>query len=594
MQLTASERDEISRIFLAALESNANEDDLATLNGLLQESREARFYFMRLIQLHTSLSWKNGAQETPPIPEPWDSAPSIALPWNAAAPDAAVVTNSPSGSNPLPASSPVILSSERTSSGQIPPEESKRQDSEKRTGISLFSWNAVPYVGSVIVLILFLASLLFWLPRDKTIASLEVKKPEKGLRLVAQILDTCDAQWSEESRPPIGWEFLPEGRWLRLENGFAQISYYCGTQILMEGPSDFCIDAARSGILDQGKIFLRSKSKTNYEFIVNSYNLHVTDLGSEIGLDVSQFGPSQVHVFQGQVRATIDGVNGAPVRNFTIRAGESLLFDRKTQKASLGSADEKRFVQRLPSVDDIPSGSTFTEAIRALRPMAYYPMESSPEDPLAVIDCGPRRRHGRLFLHQPADRPWRSGKIGEALYLRGEKIRDYVLVPDYPQSSSQQLTVLAWVYADTTGPYGDWSMVTANWGQKKTGKFHFGLTDGKAFLGAAVTRSDGIRLVFRDPELFPLHQWQFITLVVDGEMMRLFRNGIEVAAGKADGLLYPSVIKGLGIGCKPSDTSSTPASSYPGFWHGAIDELAIFGRALPPKVIQELYRKGIP
>ena len=73
--------------------------------------------------------------------------------------------------------------------------------------------------------------------------------------------------------------------------------------------------------------------------------------------------------------------------------------------------------------------------------------------------------------------------------------------------------------------------------------------------------------------------------VLDKSVLRLYRNGVEVASGPCNGLLANPAYSGLNIGSKTDDGDEGPSGF---FWHGRIDELAIFNRALSAAEILRL------
>ena len=84
-------------------------------------------------------------------------------------------------------------------------------------------------------------------------------------------------------------------------------------------------------------------------------------------------------------------------------------------------------------------------------------------------------------------------------------------------------------------------------------------------------------------------EWQHVAFVADGEFVRLFRNGAEVARERYEGLAEPT-FKALGIGIKLPGSNPLRQQGSAGYWDGRIDELAVFNRALSPLDIERLYQ----
>jgi len=85
-----------------------------------------------------------------------------------------------------------------------------------------------------------------------------------------------------------------------------------------------------------------------------------------------------------------------------------------------------------------------------------------------------------------------------------------------------------------------------------------------------------------------LGEWQHVAFVADGAQLRLYRNGMQVGSVPYPGLAPPD-LKPLGIGAKPAGVDQKRVRGPSGFWHGRIDELAIFNHAVDAKMIQQLF-----
>ena len=77
--------------------------------------------------------------------------------------------------------------------------------------------------------------------------------------------------------------------------------------------------------------------------------------------------------------------------------------------------------------------------------------------------------------------------------------------------------------------------------------------------------------------------WHHVVVTYDGAHVRLFLDGVEVAATEYAGVADPGIGVPLFIGGY-SQGSST--------WHGDLDEVVLHDRALDPAVIASLYATG--
>jgi hypothetical protein len=90
----------------------------------------------------------------------------------------------------------------------------------------------------------------------------------------------------------------------------------------------------------------------------------------------------------------------------------------------------------------------------------------------------------------------------------------------------------------------------------------------------------------RENQQLPLDQWHFVAFTFDGSTLRLYRNGIELAATPCAGL-WDYGPQALGIGVKLRD-ETTPDQRNAGYWDGRLDNVAIFHRALSEAEIRLL------
>jgi hypothetical protein len=252
----------------------------------------------------------------------------------------------------------------------------------------------------------------------------------------------------------------------------------------------------------------------------------------------------------------------------------------------------------MPSQRAVDS-QAYAKLVLSLRPAAYYRMEqpSSEKDRFVVFDSAPGGHHGELRLaNEYGGSPYRPGRFGEGLWLRGPEVRDRVIVPDYPKTTNDRLTVSAWVMA--TGRPG-WAMIASNWGMRHDGRddvgqFLLSLYRQDGDLTARAMQRNGPWAEVREgaSRPIPMFVWQHVAMVADGTTLRLYRNGKLVASSPCAGVLPQSPVAGLGIGCR-TDSAGTGANpdSPPGYdyWQGWIDELAIFNQALSVGQIEQLY-----
>jgi hypothetical protein len=138
---------------------------------------------------------------------------------------------------------------------------------------------------------------VFW-PRGPAIGPKPSEHPGEATdNTVAILLQTHQADWEDTGLPTRPGSPLPPGR-LVLKSGFAQIEFYSGARVILQGPAEFKLISRNEGFCARGK--LRATVPAHAQgFTVGSPKFDLVDRGTEFGLDVG--ATTQVHVFEGKV-----------------------------------------------------------------------------------------------------------------------------------------------------------------------------------------------------------------------------------------------------------------------------------------------------
>lgn len=136
---------------------------------------------------------------------------------------------------------------------------------------------------------------------------------------VALLARGVNLEWAEGSpAPEAGAPLLPG--WLHLKAGLAQIEFYQGARVLIEGPARFKLISSGEATFSSGKLTAHVPPQAR-GFRVNTPEGAVVDLGTEFGLEVNA-ATSQVHVFKGEVELH---PNAAAMRS--LKEGQAMAFD---------------------------------------------------------------------------------------------------------------------------------------------------------------------------------------------------------------------------------------------------------------------------
>jgi hypothetical protein len=148
-------------------------------------------------------------------------------------------------------------------------------------------------------------------------------KAELTDETVAVLLQTHNAQWEDTGSPPRPGSPLAPGQ-LVLKSGYAQIEFYNGATVILEGPAEFRILSRTEGYCASGKLRATVPPQA-HGFRIGSPALNLVDRGTEFGLNVAG-GKTAVHVFKGEVHLYDPkaGADGAPKE---LKTGQAVSLD---------------------------------------------------------------------------------------------------------------------------------------------------------------------------------------------------------------------------------------------------------------------------
>jgi hypothetical protein len=114
-------------------------------------------------------------------------------------------------------------------------------------------------------------------------------------RVVATLTDSAGAVWDsppENARLRCGW--------MRLEDGFAQIAFKKGAEVILQAPCEFELRSPNAMFLQDGQMTAHVPKRAT-GFTVSTPTSCVVDFGTEFGLLTGGGRTDEVHVFDGSV-----------------------------------------------------------------------------------------------------------------------------------------------------------------------------------------------------------------------------------------------------------------------------------------------------
>ena len=539
--------DELRELFTVVYDEAGTIDQFREFEDLLRRDVQAADYFVRLMQLHVLL------EETFTVTRPCNGYPSPSIVGN---------------DTPTPASTDC-------------PQVHSFLSTAYHGTIGFFS-QELPFsllIAAVLTSLgLWFASMIYISSPEK-IARDSSSSPAKlsvdpAREVVGRITGMVDCKWSKDGYEPADFDAVLLGQQFKLDSGLMEITYNSGAKVILQGAVTYAVDSKDGGYLSIGKLTARLEKKeesakqqaANHKselvsipyplFTIKTPMATVTDLGTEFGVEVNRDREVVTHVFVGKVRLTTGEGRSGTGQEQVISAGRTACVGANGPIATIDNATadgEKRFIRAMPRPEHGRRPDIYAQRVLSMQPALYYRMDQPKResDRNVVFDFAPGGHHGEL--HSPKeyefDVPYKQGHYGDSLCLLKPPIVRYVIVPDYPKAAKGQLTVAAYVFAESRP---ERATIASNWTTKLGGQFCLGLHDLDGDLSVILQSSNGSDVVLREgvAKPLPLYQWQHVAFVADGSTARLYRNGVEVASQTCAGIFQQNDVCHLAIGCR--------------------------------------------
>lgn len=409
---------------------------------------------------------------------------------------------------------------------------------------------------------------------------------EDGVALLTQ---TVNAAWSGGHEPRAG-EIVSAGR-LQLSHGLAQLEFYSGVRLLMEGPVDLELISANRTVCHSGRIRAWVPPQAR-GFTVSAPEFELIDLGTEFGMEVGAESGSKVQVFDGEVELHPMGAN-ATTRRLTEGAG--LAWNRGTGATAEISADPRAF----PSFDDVRSYAN-EQAKERLAAWKQW-NRSLADDPRiavrydfekldgALLDSGPVQAHGTIIGCERSNGRW-AAKGALEFKRPGDRVR--VNVP----GSFETLTFSAWVRLDAAPGRIQGLLLTdgyepgfPHWQISPLGELRFGLR-------VVNTKDAPESTGYGSPEIFSPRRvgvWTFLATTYDNREGRVchYVDGKQVSSAPLAHRQTIEIIKAdIGNWALPIAHDPYPIRNF----IGRIDELTLWKVALSEADLLAIYQKTHP
>ena len=384
-----------------------------------------------------------------------------------------------------------------------------------------------------------------------------------------------------------------EPGWLRLKSGLAQVVFYSGARVVIEGPAELQILSPGEAACRTGRLTAEVPPQAR-GFRIGTPQMNVTDLGTVFGLDVKDH-QTELHVFKGSVEFQPSVANAKQ----NLREGSGAVMDN-ARSTRLITANPAGFA----SLFDLQARSVAAESLR------YDEWRTASswlnQDPSLLVhfdfehasttDWQLRNVSSRAETMPDATivgGQWVEGRwpIKPALEFQSVNDRVGLSVPGEYES----LTLATWVRVQGLDRQFNSLFMSEGF---DAGTLHW-LIRKDGVLGLTVIGPEpGQYQIVASPPVLSLDQfgqWLHLAAVVDGGGKRVvhYVNGQPVSE-KALKINPPFRIGAAELGNWNARGFPDKDPSLIRNFSGAMDEFCLFRRALPAAEIRALYSSGKP
>jgi Concanavalin A-like lectin/glucanases superfamily/FecR protein len=404
------------------------------------------------------------------------------------------------------------------------------------------------------------------------------KEQEETTASVAVLTRAVNVEWESLELPP-GSPLSPG--LLKLKSGMAQIEFYQGARVLLEGPVEFELISSGEATCMKGKLSAQVPPQAK-GFRINTPKGTIVDLGTEFGLDVG-VGAAEVHVFKGEVE-----LHTAAEKMRSLKEGQAVSFDGPTRElpansagfASLGDIDARTENSQRSEFERWQLRSAMWNKDNGLKLRFDFQNGSGSRSLVNRAEV-----EGRLDDGSIVGAGWTLGRWpGKgALEFRNVSDRVRLSVP----GETAVLTMAAWVRVNGLDRTYNSLFMSESWGERRV---HWQIMrDGAVRLGIAGEENsrhfDYDSPVFFTPECFG--RWIHLAVVFDP--------GTQTVSHYAEGRMIARIpardSKTLRIGIAELGNWNDPRpKGGVAIRHlsGAMDEFALWHRALSSDEIAAL------
>jgi ferric-dicitrate binding protein FerR (iron transport regulator) len=444
---------------------------------------------------------------------------------------------------------------------------------------------------------------MYWMNDDQPEEAAEVESQEtvspsaEGFAVVSGLFGE---EWNEDSSGYVEGDTLgPEV--FRLASGTAEIKFFSGANMTVEGPAEILLKSAWEAECRDGLVRMQVPPAAR-GFKLQAPSTEIIDLGTEFGLSVRD-RKGQVEVFDGEI-----SIRHQDEEKQILEKGAAFILPSDglaiaTEKGGVSYPDATKF-KKMAEEERRNSREVWqaerAELVKDDRLLAYYCFENANGLSLVPNLAEPRNPEtdGAIILAEPVTGRW-SG-VQSALEFRRPGSRVRVNIP----GEFEAFTFMSWVRIDSLDRQYNALFLGDGY---ENGEPHWQIReDGKLMLSVMVDEdrphpvSKGRRFhrLYYSPPIWDLSmsgQWLHLTSVYDPDQ-RLVSHFVDGEMVSREEIPDEYLVKTLRIGNGEIGNWGEPFREDPSWairnLNGRMDEIAIYRDALSKSEIAEIFARS--